>query len=290
LTQVKRFGVEGLLDGFDLRPDANGLTIFLGGCHVGGAVVGEQNAFPALLQKATALLSNTDCMLVSGVSTRVGTRAIRDLISRGRVSRVILQLSHRETIRAARLSLLWRRRSTGSDDRPSSKVSEKISAGLYVRKVILGAVLQCLGFDRWAMSQAVFERRLVRDTDELLTTLKATGDVEVVLLSCFPTANKRLNDRRLVANRLMSIAAQRVGFTYLDVWSALSFRSGLMRNFARPSMLADSAHLNAKGHHVVAEAIDSVLPVQYARPQRFVPCRTDTADTRCSVPTSGGSG
>ena len=250
----------------NLSADADDVTLIIGGCHVGGQAVGEVDAFPAHLQKAGMPLANTECLVVAGVSVMIAERRVRELLVTRTISRVILQVGHRETIRSSRLRLPWRRTPAAGNSPTPSGSDTRLSIGSYIWTLMVGSILYRLGVDRWTEPRTLLERRLGTDLPALLRTLRRGGVTDIILLSCFPSAKKRLNNRRLIANGLIEQAAHTAGAMFIDVWSALSFRSGPLRDFAKPQTLADAAHLSAEGHQVVARVIASLLPQQ-----RFVP-------------------
>ena len=254
--------------------DTAGLTLVVGGCHVSCHLVGKDLSFPSFLQEIGELPEESDCVLIPTVSAKAASRRIGDVLRTHRVSRVILQIGHYETVRACRYSLPWRRQeasASGASERkpknsPEPRASsivpaetKKISLRMYVRSLLGGRAIHWLGFDREALTDPDFEKSFDGAVSNLLDYLQSAGITNIVLLSCFPAANHRVNYMRQIANRILVERARRVGLPYVDLWPALSFQSGPLRGVARPGVLADSGHLNVDGHRIVAHEIASVL-------------------------------
>jgi len=262
-----------LVDGFVLRDDSQGINIILGGCHVAGQSLGKGVSFPARLQAAGAPLANSECIALGGVSMRIAVRKLRPLLADHKVSRVILQVGHRETIRATRLTLPWRRQQPTDSNSPESASTTRLSFLGYVKSLLIGVALYWLGFDRMATSDARFSSKFTQDAEQLLALLKTSGVEHICVLSCFPTAKDRLNRKRVLANAILERTAGVLDVPFVDVWGKLSFRSGPLRGYARPGVLSTGAHLNAEGHRIVAEALAPVLALAHPAPRSFAPIR-----------------
>jgi hypothetical protein len=124
---------------------------------------------------------------------------------------------------------------------------------------LAGRAIHWLGFEQPGLSDQEFYQSFRTDVMGLLNTLKSAGVANVVLLSCFPAANHRVNRMRHIANRVLLEKVEHFGGIYVDLWPKLSFAAGPLRGVARPGLLADSGHLNVKGHRIVAEEIRSAV-------------------------------
>jgi len=236
-------------------PDRPLTLLFAGGCHVAGYAVGEDAAFPVLVEGALA---------AAGVEVRASRVGYLKLAHRRRVVAacrgaapdvLILQFGHPELNKS--LSAYWRSwlglppaESDSSDFAPLSDPGSLVSSGSELRRRSKALIDRLLGHP------LVDFGRIETLWDRLLAEIARCDVPRTVVLSPFPCPDPLVMYYRRRGGAVFAEVARRHGHEYIDLLDTLP---SARRDTLAPGCYADVFHLGPRGHQAIAEGIASRL-------------------------------
>ncbi|HVN93839.1 MAG TPA: SGNH/GDSL hydrolase family protein [Terracidiphilus sp.] len=234
--------------------------LFVGGCHVNGYPVGEENAFTHMALTYLANSGESRLHVLPYSNLHSGPKilaACREL----KPDAVVLQLGHYESPSPLRKSLGWKAKKRALagglpmrvQSRPGSRYRPTLTMMFAEFQRILAAVCIILSGKRKKM----FDARLIgASLDSILAELKRIPLRAIVVLGPFSTPDPLTRFCRRQIVPIFEEVSNKYGCTFVDVFSFLeSYPKGgdFRENFA------DHEHLSVLGHHRVGAVVGAAL-------------------------------
>lgn len=230
--------------------------VAIGGCHLGGHLVGAQNSLTVLLASRLNL---------TVAHTSRPTAVHRCVAECDRIEEklfgalVVLQLGNYETARSLLPKLSRSSHSSGAGQPVVANVEHgiRLNSGFLMKAGLKMGLSFCRSILRVPeFKPNEFEKSLSQLLDRLLTSRPR----RIVLLTPFPSAWPHVDRNRRWAASSMKRVAARNDVCLVDTFEKLKERNSLRKSLILPDF-ADPLHLNLNGHKTVADEIVRVLRV-----------------------------